>query len=172
MIDTGYRYADHFQQCGMPRPECVPAPPVQLKGFNGLRSSTRKGMKWTVRIGQLWGNITSYFVPGSAPFLLSRRVLEGMAATLDLGRGTISSEKHGRQDVSLRQASNGQQLLPLTPPFQDEFQAACVEPVQAQHVEPDSSAVHHVHGRWHPQANREWRGWPAARCRRSGRVPY
>ena len=77
---TADRYAEHFQQCGMPRPELVSLPPVQLKGFNGLRSSTRKGLKWTVRIGQLWGNITTYLVPGSAPFLLSRRVLEGMAA--------------------------------------------------------------------------------------------
>ena len=133
------RYAEHFQQCGMPRPEIVSLPPVQLKGFNGLRSNTRKGMKWTVQIGQLLGND----LPGAwlGPFLPSRRVLEGMAATLDLGRGTISSEKHGMRDVSLRQASSGHLLLPLTPPAQDEFQAACVEPVQAQHVELDSIAI-------------------------------
>ena len=68
-----------------------------------------------------------------------------MAPTLDLGKGTISSEKHGMCHVSLRQASNGGHLLlPLTPPAQDKFQVACTEPVQAQHVEPDSTAVHSV----------------------------
>ena len=45
---TADRYAEHFQQCGMPRPELVSLPPVQLKGFNGLRSSTKRAYRAAV----------------------------------------------------------------------------------------------------------------------------
>ena len=66
-------------------------------------------------IGDLWGQITTYVVPGAAPFLLSRKVLQGMDATLDLGKGTLTSAKHGMRDVPSHQASNGHLLMPLVP---------------------------------------------------------
>ena len=46
---------------------------------------------------------------------MSRKVLEAMDATLDLGRLTITSEKHGMKDQPLGQASNGHLLLDLCP---------------------------------------------------------
>ena len=109
------RRLEFFARRGLPEPVELQLPPVQLKGFNGVKSSTRKGLRWTVMIGSLWGQITTYVVPGSAPFLLSRKVLQGMEATLDLGQSTITSAKHGMQELSLAQASNGHLLLPLVP---------------------------------------------------------
>ena len=68
-----------------------------------------------MQLGSLRGQITTYVISGAAPFLLSRRVLEGMQATLDLGKLTITSKKHGMDRVPLKQASNGHLLLPLYP---------------------------------------------------------
>lgn len=98
---------------GWPLPVSCTLPPVELKGFNGNKVESTDGLRWNVKLGNLWGTITTYVVPGSAPFLLSRRVLEGMQARLDLGALTITSEKHGMIDAPLRQASNGHLLLPL-----------------------------------------------------------
>ena len=113
ILQTAYR--DLFQQSGYPPPQGVELPPVELKGFNGRKETTNKGLKWTVRLGNLHGCITTYLVPGQTPFLLSRRVLEGMGASLDLGRMTITSEKHGMQSQPLQQAANGHLILPLYP---------------------------------------------------------
>ena len=113
--DTATAYRDLFQQSGYPPPQGVELPPVELKGFNGRKETTNKGLKWTVRLGNLHGCITTYLVPGQTPFLLSRRVLEGMGASLDLGRMTITSEKHGMQSQPLQQAANGHLILPLYP---------------------------------------------------------
>ena len=44
-----------------------------------------------------------------------RKVLEGMKASLDLGATTLSSEKHGIQNMKLGQAANGHLLMPLLP---------------------------------------------------------
>ena len=63
-------------------------------------------------------------VPGNAPFLLSRKVLQGMEATLDLGQCTLSSSKHGFEQFPLQQAANGHLLLPLTPSIDQRFQVA------------------------------------------------
>ena len=70
-------------------------------------------MVWYVQLGQIWGTITTYVIPGRTAFLLSRRVLEGMSAQLDLGAKTLTSMKHGISGMVLRQASNGHLLLPL-----------------------------------------------------------
>ena len=113
--ETAQRYEQVFRQCNFPPPVRVTMPTVELRGFNGQSETTAVGLKWTVQLGSLKGNITTYVVPGSAPFLLSRRVLEGMQATLDLGRMTITSPKHGMQDVPLKQAANGHLLLSLVP---------------------------------------------------------
>ena len=37
------RYRKHFLEMAMPAPEAVDLPPVQLKGFNGIRSATFVG---------------------------------------------------------------------------------------------------------------------------------
>ena len=50
---TADRYQKYFESLGMPAPEKVELPPVQLKGFNGVRSATREGLRWLVKIGQL-----------------------------------------------------------------------------------------------------------------------
>ena len=113
--ETAQRYEQVFRQCNFPPAVRVTMPTVELRGFNGQSETTAVGLKWTVQLGSLRGNITTYVVPGSAPFLLSRRVLEGMQATLDLGRMTITSSKHGMQDVPLKQAANGHLLLSLVP---------------------------------------------------------
>ena len=128
--ETAEKYIEHFVSRGLPAPEPLELPPVQLKGFNGTRSSTRKGLRWTVMIGSLWGQVTTYVVPGGAPFLLSRKVLQGMEATLDLGRSTLTSAKHGMLEIKLDQASNGHLLLPLVP-----GQAPPGEPCEAHAVE-------------------------------------
>ena len=113
--DTARRYKIYFRERGLPEPQEVSLPPVQLKGFDGTRTSTSTGLRWTVKLGKLWGQVTTYSVPGQAPFLLSRKVLQGMEATLDLGKCTMTSAKHGIQDEPLMQAPNGHLLLPLVP---------------------------------------------------------
>ena len=55
--------------------------------------------------------------PGAGSFLLSRKVLQGMEATLDLGKCTMTSAKHGIQDEPLMQAPNGICSFPWSPPM-------------------------------------------------------
>ena len=110
---TAATLSTFLQQHGYPAPQEVALPAVELKGFNGKSEQTTKGLRWTVCLGKLQGNITTYVVPGMTPFLLSRRVLEGMEAVLDLHHRTITCKKHGMDQVPLRQASNGHFLLPL-----------------------------------------------------------
>ncbi|CAE7551398.1 RE1 [Symbiodinium necroappetens] len=112
---TADRYIEFFKARNIPEPTLVTLPPVQLKGFNGMRSSSDRGLKWTVKLGSLWGQVTTYLVEGEAPFLLSRKVLQSMEATIDLGKCTLSSEKHGLKNEPLAQASNGHLLMPLVP---------------------------------------------------------
>ena len=112
---TAKRYTEFLRSRGLPEPEAIALPPVQLKGFNGVRSTAQTGLRWLVKIGCLWGHVTTYVVPGLAPFLLSRKVLQGMEATLNLADNTITSAKHGLTGVKLSQASNGHLLLPLVP---------------------------------------------------------
>ena len=114
--ETVRRYTDHFRACGYPAPVPIELPPVELKGFNGQTVTTTSGLRWTVKLGDLHGTITTYVIEGVAPFLLSRRVLEGMGAVLDLGSMTITSQKHNMINQSLPQAStNGHLLLPSCP---------------------------------------------------------
>eukprot|EP00438_Fugacium_kawagutii_P033822 Skav235831 [mRNA] locus=scaffold1931:222076:230114:- [translate_table: standard] len=110
---TADRFSRLFQSLNLPSPQSCDLPPVELKGFSGDKRVTTKGLKWLVKIGSLWGTITTYVVEGSTPFLLSRRVLEGMQATLDMGKCTITSPKHSMKDVPLKRASNGHFLLPF-----------------------------------------------------------
>ena len=102
-----------LQEHQMPLPERKQLPPVELKGFSGEATITIEGLVWHVQLGKLWGTITTYVVPGRTAFLLSRRVLEGMEAQLNLGRKTLTSKKHGLSEMMLRQASNGHLLMPL-----------------------------------------------------------
>ena len=137
---TAKDYIEHFRAIGLPEPQHLQLPPVHLKGFNGVKSSTRSGLRWTVKIGELWGHVTTYVVPGEAPFLMSRKVLEGMEATLDLGQSTITSQKHGLERCKLSRASNGHLLLPLVPQAAqavDTFEAAS-EP--SDHVSDNQTA--------------------------------
>ena len=108
---------------------------MELKGFNGKSEQTTKGLRWTVSLGQLQGNITTYVVPGMTPFLLSRRVLEGMEAVLDLHHRTITSKKHGMDKVPLRQASNGHFLLPLCA-MNDELDIAQCDTNEPNEIDP------------------------------------
>eukprot|EP00438_Fugacium_kawagutii_P028282 Skav227626 [mRNA] locus=C9358797:125:8101:- [translate_table: standard] len=119
--ETSEQLKQFLQHQGHPPPKPCSLPPVELKGFDGTKVQCSTGLRWTVKIGQLWGSISTYVVPGSAPFLLSRRVLEGMEAKLDLSAKTLTSEKHGMENMPLRQASNGHLLLPLVPPAADVF---------------------------------------------------
>ena len=125
--DTVARYTKHFQACGYPSPVPIVLPPVELKGFNGQTETTTSGLKWTVKLGELHGTVTTYVIAGATPFLLSRRVLEGMGAVLDLGSMTITSEKHQMFNQRLPQASNGHLLLPLCPPANELEIAQCDE---------------------------------------------
>ena len=111
--ETAVRFIQLFQSLGLPAPAQCQLPAVELKGFSGDKKVTTKGLRWTVKIGNLWGTVTTYVVEGPTPFLLSRRVLEGMEATLNLGNATISSKKHGMVDVPLKRAANGHLLLPF-----------------------------------------------------------
>ena len=113
--ETARKYAAHFQRQGFPAPQPVDLPAVELRGFGGEVKETTKGLRWTVRIGDLQGSVTTYVVDGNTPFLLSRKVLEAMQATLDLGKRTITSRVHGMHEVPLKQSSNGHFLLQLCP---------------------------------------------------------
>ena len=110
---TAERFSKLFQSLNLPIPKPCELPAVELKGFSGDKRVTTKGLKWPVKIGSLWGTITTYVVEGPTPFLLSRRVLEGMEATLDMGKGTITSKKHNMVNFPLKRASNGHFLLPF-----------------------------------------------------------
>ena len=111
--DCADRLMKFLQEHQMPLPERKQLPPVELKGFSGEATTTTEGLVWHVQLGKLWGTITTYVVPGRTAFLLSRRVLEGMEAQLNLGRKTLTSKKHGLSEMMLRQASNGHLLMPL-----------------------------------------------------------
>ena len=120
--ETAQELTAMMKQYGFPLPVDVELPPVELRGFSGEKTTTTSGLKWTVKLGSLWGTVTTYVIEGRTPFLLSRRVLEGMQATLDLGAGTISSEKHHMSAVPLKRAANGHLLLPICE-FPSEYQA-------------------------------------------------
>ncbi|CAJ1404879.1 unnamed protein product [Effrenium voratum] len=111
--DTVEALTKHFISQQVPAPQEVSLPPVELKGFNGHTERATKGLKWLVKLGSLWGYITTYVIPGKTPFLLSRKVLQGMEATLDMGNLTITSKKHGMIRVPLQQAANGHLMMPL-----------------------------------------------------------
>ena len=113
--DTAKRYEKYFIEQGYPPPEAMQLPPVRLKGFNGSGEETTEGLKWTVRLGELTGNITTYVIPGNAPFLLSRKIMEGMEGVIDFKKRTLTSTKHGLVDAPLKQASNGHLLLSICP---------------------------------------------------------
>lgn len=72
--ETAESYTEFFQRSGFPAPQPVELPPVELKGFNGRKEITSKGLQWTVKLGSLYGNVTTYVIPGATPFLLSRKV--------------------------------------------------------------------------------------------------
>ena len=81
--DTATELKKHMLACGHPEPQTCVLPPVELRGFSpGSVIKTSEGLRWTVRLGCDTGTITTYVVPGNAPFLLSRRVLEGSEARL------------------------------------------------------------------------------------------
>ena len=111
--ETAADLSRFMQSLGWPCPVPCSLPPVELKGFSGNKVESTSGLRWTVQLGNLQGTVTTYTVPGAAPFLMSRRVLEGMKAKLDLEHLTITSEKHGLKDVPLRQAANGHLLMPI-----------------------------------------------------------
>ena len=143
--ETASVYSALWKERGLPDPVQISLPPVQLRGFNGVKSTSEVGMQWTVRLGCLWGQVTTYVVPGKAPFLLSRKVLEGMQARLDLGKLTITSDKHGLDQTPLAQASNGHLLISLLPDTHPEasFPARTKAVAFADHPEgsSDSEAV-------------------------------
>ena len=111
--DTAAKFQEFLRRRNLPQPAECDLPPVELKGFQGGKVETTTGLRWHVKLGSLWGSVTTYVVPGQTPFLLSRRVLEGMKAKLDLGQKSITSEHHGMFNVPLRQAANGHFLMPL-----------------------------------------------------------
>ena len=102
--DHANRLIDFLQKHQLPLPESRQLPPVELKGFSGEATTTTEGLVWYVQLGQIWGTITTYVIPGRTAFLLSRRVLEGMNAQLDLGAKTLTSLKHGISGMVLRQS--------------------------------------------------------------------
>ena len=135
---TAQEFQSFLQSRGYPLPQQVVLPAVELKGFNGKVEKATQGLKWTVRLGSLQGNITTYIIPGVTPFLLSRRVLEAMEAILDLRHHTITSVKHGMHQMPLRQASNGHLLMPLCPIDDDLEVAQCsLEPCPMHPVSQD-----------------------------------
>ena len=52
--ETAKRFRDLFLDRGLPHPEEIELPTVQLKGFSGVRSSSSKGLRWTVKLGSVW----------------------------------------------------------------------------------------------------------------------
>ena len=131
--ETAYRLAPFLGSQDLPPPEECELPPVELKGFKGEKVQTTKGLRWNVKLGDRWGTVTTYVIPGQTPFLISRRVLEGMQACLDLGRKTITSVPHNMHGVPLKQASNGHFVLPLF----DESKRRDVVPTQPNVNEPN-----------------------------------
>lgn len=117
--ETAKRYQKFFKHHGFPPPSQVDLPAVELRGFNGQKETTSTGLRWQVQLGVQCGTITTYVIPGNAPFLLSRNVLEGMEAVIDLQGHTITSSKHGMFQQPLKRASNGHLLLPLVPEMSD-----------------------------------------------------
>ena len=109
---TAEDLAVYLSNRGVQGPESLVLPPVQFRGFNGARTTSRQGLRWLVKIGDLWGHITTYVIPGATPFLLSRKVLQGMEARLDMGSLTLTSLKRGIKEWKLAQASDGHLLLP------------------------------------------------------------
>ena len=94
VIDTGCTSSVIGSESAARVSESLTHSPVQLPGFNGAKTTKRQGLRWTVKLGALWGQITTHVMPGEAPFLLSRCVLQNMGANLDVGNLTISGEKH------------------------------------------------------------------------------
>ena len=131
--EAAYRLAPFLGSQDLPPPEECELPPVELKGFKGEKVQTTKGLRWNVKLGDRWGTVTTYVIPGQTPFLISRRVLEGMQACLDLGRKTITSVPHNMHGVPLKQASNGHFVLPLF----DESKRRDVVPTQPNVNEPN-----------------------------------
>ncbi|CAL1126693.1 unnamed protein product [Cladocopium goreaui] len=117
----------------LPPPDECELPPVELKGFKGEKVQTTKGLRWNVKLGDRWGTVTTYVIHGQTPFLISRRVLEGMQACLDLGQKTITSVPHNMHGVPLKQASNGHFVLPLF----DESKRRDAVPTQPKMNEPN-----------------------------------
>ena len=137
--ETAKRYEKFFVEQGYPAPTPLQLPPVRLKGFNGSGEETTEGLKWTVRLGDLHGSITTYVIPGSAPFLLSRKIMEGMEGVIDFKKRTLTSEKHGMVAAPLKQASNGHLLLSICPERPD-LELNTVEPNTQEsdsHSQPD-----------------------------------
>jgi hypothetical protein len=66
--DTAARYAQHFAAQGFPPPVELEMPPVELRGFSGKVEKTSRGLRWTVKLGELYGSISTYVVPGVTPF--------------------------------------------------------------------------------------------------------
>ena len=132
--DTAQRY-EHFTAQGFPPPKSIELPPVELRGFNGQVEQTSSGLRWTVKLGSLHGTIVTYLVPGSTPFLLSRRVLENMQAVIDLGKQTITSQKHGMHEESLCRSANGHMLIAICPNQSE------LEDQQCETNEPNESAT-------------------------------
>ena len=134
--ETSYNMSKFLEEQHLPPPEECTLPPVQLKGFKGEKIETTQGLRWHVKLGSRWGTVTTYVIPGQTPFLMSRCVLEGMQACLDLGKKTITSVPHDMHDVPLRQAANGHFVLPLYE-AQPDFQAAENDQMVVDDVAPE-----------------------------------
>jgi hypothetical protein len=139
--ETSYNMSKFLEEQHMPPPEECTLPPVQLKGFKGEKIETTQGLRWHVKLGSRWGTVTTYVIPGQTPFLMSRRVLEGMQACLDLGKKTITSVPHDMHEVPLRQAANGHFVLPLYE-AQPDFQAAENDQMVVDDVAPGEEEEH------------------------------
>jgi len=129
------RYVEHFTAQGFPPPKSIELPPVELRGFNGQVERTSSGLRWTVKLGSLHGTIVTYLVPGSTPFLLSRRVLENMQVVIDLRKQTITSQKHGMHEEPLCRSANGHMLIAICPNQSE------LEVQQCETNEPNESAT-------------------------------
>ena len=148
--ETSKTLSQYFQSQGCPAPTPCQLPPLELKYFSKHRVVATKGLRWTVKLGQLWGSISTYVVPGEAPFLLSRRVLKGMKAKLDMEFHTITSKKHGIFEEPLRQASNGHLLMPLinvppeltTPSLAPELATPSLDQDHQEEDEPNTCPEH------------------------------
>ena len=63
--ETAERLKAYLGHHGWPLPASCTLPPVELKGFNGTKEETAQGLKWSVKLGSLWGTITTYLIPGA-----------------------------------------------------------------------------------------------------------